>query len=105
MIRIKFTDVELEKIYEKAKSEKRTVLGVIYSEYIGVHFPEIEILNARNIYTTTKFISRLLTLDKSLSGEKANLIYFQYAPSIFKCKTFNIEENELIAQSMRGEIK
>lgn len=97
MIRIKFTDIELEKVYEKAKLEKRTVLGLIYSEYIGVHFPEIEILNAKNIYITTKFISRLLTLDKSLLGEKANLIYFQYAPSIFKFKTFSIEENEVVA--------
>lgn len=97
MIRIKFTDTELEEIYEKAKLEKRTVLGIIYSEYVGIHFPETEILKAKNIYTTTKLISRLLTLDKELIGEKANTVYFQYAPSVFKLETFSIKENELIA--------
>lgn len=96
MIRIKFSDEKLKEISAQARAEDRTVLGVIYSEHIGVHFPLIEILNPKNIYCTAKFISKLLDLDKVIIGEKARDIYFQYAPSIFIFKTFTIEENEML---------
>lgn len=97
MIRIKFDRDTLKEIAIQAKSENRTVLGIIYSEHIGVHFPLVETLNPKNIYCTTQFISMILELDKELIGEKANNIYMQYAPSIFKFKTFQIEVDEMIA--------
>lgn len=97
MVRIKFSNEKLKEIATQAKAEDRTVLGIVYSEYIGIHFPLVEILNPKNIYCTASFISRLLELDKKLIGDEANTIYMQYSPSIFSFKTFSIEENEIIA--------
>jgi hypothetical protein len=87
----------LNEIVIKARLEDRTVLGIIYSEYIGIHFPLVETLNPKNIYCTASFISKLLELDKELMGERAKEIYMQYSPSVFNFKTFGIEENEMIA--------
>lgn len=39
MVRITLPDKELEEILAQAKLENRTVLGIIYSEHIGVHLP------------------------------------------------------------------
>ncbi|UUV17569.1 hypothetical protein NRK67_01685 [Fusobacteria bacterium ZRK30] len=97
MIRVKFTDEILKEIYKKAQLEGRAILGIIYSEYIGIYFPLIETLNPKNIYCSANFISKLLDLDKKIIGDEANTIYMQYAPSIFNFKTFSIEENEIIA--------
>lgn len=97
MIRIKFDNEKLKEIAIQAKAEDRTILGIIYSEHIGVHFPLIEILNPKNIYCTANFISTILELDKKLIGDKAREIYFQYASSTFRFETFSIEENEMIA--------
>ena len=97
MIRIKFDSEKLEEISARAKEEDRTVLGIIYSEYIGVHFPLVKTLNPKNIYCTAKFISTILELDRKLMGDEANGIYLQYAPSIFNFKTFTIDPNEMIA--------
>lgn len=97
MIRIKFDNKKLKEIYTRAKTEDRTVLGIIYSEYIGVYFPLVETLNPKNIYCTANFISTILELDKKLIGDEANRIYLQYAPSVFDFKTFTIEANEMIA--------
>ena len=97
MIRVKFTDEMLKKIYTKAETEDRTVLGIIYSEYIGIHFPLGKILKPQNIYTTAKFISRLFELDKKLSGDEAKVIYIQYSSSIHSFKAVVVGESEMIA--------
>ena len=97
MIKVKFNNEKLKEIHVQAKVENRTVLGIIYSDYIGIHLPLVETLNPKNIYCTANFISTILELDKELIGEKAREIYFQYAPSIFKFKTFTLEEDEVIA--------
>ena len=96
MTRIKFTDEILEKISIQAKSEDRTILGIIYSEYIKKYFPLTEIVNPQNVYATAKFISRLFELDKNLIGDEARAIYLQYAPSISSFKAVVIGENEMI---------
>jgi len=96
MVKIKFSNEKLKEISAQARAEDRTVLGIIYSEHIEIHFPLIEILNPKNVYCSAKFISKLLNLDKEIIGEKARDIYFQYAPSIFTFKTFTIEENEMV---------
>lgn len=96
MVRITLPDKKLEEISAQAKLENRTVLGIIYSEYLGVHFPLGEFLNPRHIYCTAKFISKLLELDKKLVGEKSNDLYMQYSPSVFRLKNLTIKENEMI---------
>lgn len=96
MIRVTFSDKKLEKILAQAKSENRTVLGIIYSDHIGVYFPLGEFLNPRRIYCTAKFISKLLELDKELIGEESKDIYMQYSPSVFSLKNLTIEKNEML---------
>lgn len=96
MVRVTFSDKKLEEILTQAKSENRTVLGVIYSEHIGTYFPLGEVLNPKRIYCTAKFISKLLELDKKLIGEKSKDIYMQYSPSVFSLKNLTIEENEIL---------
>ncbi|WP_319200094.1 hypothetical protein [uncultured Ilyobacter sp.] len=82
MVRLRFTDTELQKIYDKAENEGRTVLGVLYNEYIAPYFPNLEVLNPRNIYANRKLVLKMIELDKKLDPKGTNSIYLNYGPSV-----------------------
>ena len=81
MIRLKFTDAELQKVYEVAEREGRTVLGVVYNEYIAPYFPNLDVLNPKNIYASKKLVLKMIELDKNLDPNGTNSIYLNYGPS------------------------
>jgi len=81
MIRLKFTDAELQKVYEVAEREGRTVLGVLYNEYIAPYFPNLDVLNPKNIYASKKLVLKMIELDKKLDPNGTNSIYLNYGPS------------------------
>jgi hypothetical protein len=95
MIRLKFTDAELQKIYEVAEKEGRTVLGVLYNEYIAPYFPNLEVLNPRKIYANRKLVLKMIELDKKLDPNGTNSIYLNYGPSTQEVVPLN--EDEIIA--------
>ena len=95
MIRLKFTDTELQKIYDRAEKEERTVLGVLYNEYIVPYFPNLEVLNPRNIYANRKLVLKMIELDKKLDPTGTNSIYVNYGPSVKEI--IPLAEDEMIA--------
>lgn len=95
MIRLRFTDTELQKAYEVAEKEGRTVLGVIYNEYIAPYFPTLDVLNPRNIYASENLALKMIELDKRLDREGIDSIYLNYGPSTQERLPMN--EDEIIA--------
>ena len=95
MIRLKLTDIELKKIYNVAEKEGRTVLGVLYNEYIAPYYPNLELLNPRNIYANRKFLLKMIELDKKLNPNFNNSVYLNYGPSTQT--VVPIDDNEIIA--------
>jgi len=94
MIRLKFTDADLQKIYDVAEKEGRTVLGVLYNEYIAPYFPNLEVLNPRNICANRKLVLKMIELDKKLDPHFPNSIYLNYGPSTHA--VVHIDDNEII---------
>lgn len=95
MISLKFTDAEFQKIYEVAEREGRTVLGVVYNEYIAPYFPNLDVLNPKNIYASKKLVFKMIELDKKLDPYFTNSIYLNYGPSTQA--VVSIDDNEIIA--------
>jgi hypothetical protein len=95
MIRLKFTDADLQKIYDVAEKEGRTLLGVLYNEYIAPYFPNLEVLNPRKIYASKKLVFKMIELDKKLDPYFTNSIYLNYGPSTQA--VVSIDDNEIIA--------
>jgi hypothetical protein len=95
VVRLKFTDTELQKIYDIAEKEGRTVLGVLYNEYIAPYFPNLEVLNPRNIYANRKLVLKMIELDKKLDPDGTNSIYLNYGPSTQVIVP--LDEDEIIA--------
>jgi hypothetical protein len=94
MIRLKFTDTELQKIYNRAEKEGRTVLGVLYNEYIAQYFPNLDVLNPKNIYANRKLVLKMIDLDKKLNPNGINSIYLNYGPSTQAM--VSMDEDEII---------
>jgi len=92
MIRLKFTDEDLQKVYEIAEREGRTVLGVTYNEYIAPCFPNLDVLNPRNIYASKKLVLKMIKLDKNLDKKGTDSIYLNYGPSIQKIRPMAEDE-------------
>ena len=95
MIKLKFTDTELQKIYDRAEKEERTVLGVWYNEYIAPYFHNMEVLNPRNIYANRKLVLKMIDFDKKLDPTGTNSIYLNYGPSVQEIVP--LAEDEIIA--------
>jgi hypothetical protein len=95
MIRLKVTDVELQKIYDIAEKEDRTILGVLYNEYIVPYFPALEVLNPKNVYANKKLVLKMIELDKKLGREGINNLYLNYGPSVKEIVPMG--EGEIIA--------
>lgn len=97
MIRLKFTDKKLTEAYKIAEREGRTLLGVIYNEYIAPYFPTLNELNPRNIYANRKLVLKMIDLDKRLDKEGTDSIYLNYGPSTKEIVP--MDEDEIIAVS------
>ena len=94
MKKLMFTDKELKEIYEKAKNESRTVLGIIYSGYIYPLFPNTNIISPSHIHVNRNFVMSLIDMDIEIMGEAARGIYFNYGPSI--SEKYPLKELEII---------
>ena len=81
MIKLTMDKEKLKEAYDIAEREGRTVLGVIYNEYICPYFPLLDTLNPRNIYANRDLVLKMIELDKKLNTEGVETMYLQYGPS------------------------
>jgi len=94
MIRLKLTDKDLQEIFYISQREHRTVLGVIYNNYLVPYFPNLKAINSKNIYTSKKFLLKLIELEKKLGMKNINDFYLNYGPSIRQI--IPMDENEIM---------
>ena len=82
MIRLKLTNDKLIEAYKIAEREGRTLLGVLYNDYICPYFPNSQTVSPRNIHANRELVMKMIELDKKLKPGGVDMIYLQYGPSI-----------------------
>lgn len=94
MIKILMNNQKLKEVYDIAEREKRTLLGVIYNDYVTPQLLTEETLDSRKVYANRSLILKIMELERKLNTEDLNIMYLQYGPSTnFQMK---LQEDELL---------